>query len=187
MSGALVACEVLSALSSSYLYMITVMLVPYTVYYLVGMNFNRFSKTMVQSLGVLSLVGYLIMAIHFYYSIGRYVLTGAQKYPPRFYYTSYALGIGLLLILYRERVVNLLNKLKLLKFTLFVGANTFWIYLWHIPLVDYIAGKYHPLTCFAIVYTFSIAMVYIQKKIVDHACLHTSKGVEKYIRMIFQG
>lgn len=87
MGCALMASEFLSSVSTNYLYKIALMLVPYTIYYLVGMNFKRFSKTFILSSGIFWLACYLILAIYFYYKTGTYILTGTQKYPPHLLYS----------------------------------------------------------------------------------------------------
>lgn len=183
----IVISEVLAKISDDYLYVVGVMFIPYATYYLIGMNLYRFSTPTVLKTGIILLCIYVLIAIYLYTENGRYILTSSQKYPPQFYYSSYAIGVSLVLYSYRNKIVSGLNRIKLLNFTLFIGSNTFWIYLWHIPLADYMINRFAPLYSFIVVYGFAIILTFIQSKVVNAVCQHTEKNVGKFIRMIFLG
>lgn len=54
------------------------------------------------------------------------------KYPPTLYYIAYATIMSLLIF----SVLEYLHIEKIGAFVQFVSANTIWIYLWHIPVVE---------------------------------------------------
>ena len=107
---------------------------------------------------------------------------------PQFYYSSYALGISLLLLRFKNKLVSFFKKTHLLKFVLFIGSNTFWIYLWHIPIVEFFVGKYSTLLCFVLVFSIALLIVYAQNKLVDLVIKHVNDEEKKrLIRMVFIG
>lgn len=180
--------EFLACLSDNYWYMITVMFIPYIVYYCIGINIFRFSSREIQLTGIIMIAIYIVVALYLFYQTGSYVPTQAFKYPPRFYYTCYALGISAILFVYRERIVFLLEKVHLLRFSSFVGSHTFWIYLWHIPIVDYMTNYCNSITTFFTVYSMAVLIVYIQTILIKKMCNWIDSPVVcKNIKMIFLG
>jgi len=152
------------------------------------MNLYRFSSRSILLTGVILITIYSVVALYLYVKTGNYVPTQAFKYPPRLYYTSYALGISAILFVYRERIVFLLEKVHLLRFSSFVGSHTFWIYLWHIPIVDYMTNYCDSITTFFTVYSMTILIVYIQTILIKKMCNWIdSPVVYKNIKMIFLG
>lgn len=180
--------EILALISENYYYTIWIMFIPYAVYYILGINLNRFSEVMILNTGLALFVLYAIMAVFLSYESGCFVLTSDYKYPPRFFYTSYALGTSALLWYYRKKIVAFLEVVKIKNFALFVGSHTFWIYLWHIPIVDKMAGKYNAVICFITAYSISIILSYTQNLVVEKYCNSlNNKNVSKYVKMIFVG
>lgn len=180
--------EVLAILSSAYIYKVAIMFIPYASIYLFGMNFYRLSKRNILYTGVLFMLIYFAAAVFFYIQNGSYFPTQNYKYPPRIYYVSYALGISALLWYLRQQITFFLHKFRLHDFAKFIGSHTFWIYLWHIPIVDYLAKRYNYPTTFAIVCLSSISITYLQVVIVKMVCNHISRPTLcKNIQMIFIG
>ena len=129
--------ELLALISDNYYYVVMVMFIPYTSYYVLGINLNRFSEKEIKIAGVILLSCFAVIAFLLYIQNRDFILTGEHKYPPRFYYTSYALGSSAILWCIKDSIVSVLQALKIKNFAVFVGSHTFWFYLWHIPVVDY--------------------------------------------------
>ena len=180
--------ELLSTLSSTYLYKVIIMFIPYIAFYLIGMIIKDFPETNILKCGILFLLIYLAIAIYLYCQTGGYVLTGKFKYPPRIYYDCYALGSSALLWVFRRKIVLFLQKSYLYNLAKFVGSHTFWIYLWHIPIVDYMVNKYNSLWCFVVVYLSAIMITYIQSLLVEKCSERIDNPViRKNIRNVFIG
>ncbi len=64
-----------------------------------------------------------------------WMLMQANKYPPRAYFLIYGALCGIILWMSRNWWLKVLNN----KLFVFIGQNTIWIYLWHIPLAHYIS------------------------------------------------
>lgn len=106
----LIITELLAHISNNYFFLIFIMCLPYSVYYCLGINVDRFTNKHIKYFGAVCILIYAIIAIILYYTKGEYVLTGKYKYPPQLYYTSYALGISA--FLYIIRLKSLIYLLK---------------------------------------------------------------------------
>ena len=182
------ATEMLAKLSSGYFYKITIMFIPYVAIYLLGMNVNKFSRRSILIASIIFLWLYAVIAVILFVHTGSYVPTAKFKYPPRVYYVVYALGASGLLWCFRQQISRFLNAIRIKDFALFVGSHTFWIYLWHIPFVDYMVNKYDSPTTFVTVYFTAIAITYIQVTLVNKFCERINRPVlRKNLQMIFIG
>lgn len=180
--------EFLSIQSSDYFYKMFVMFIPYVAYYLIGMNINKYKEKTILKYGIIFIIAYAFLALFLYIKTGEYIPTGRFKYPPRLYYTLYALGISAILWYYRNNIVWVLIKVKLFQFAKFVGSHTFWIYLWHIPIVDYMVEKYDSSISFVVVYFSAIIITFIQTVIIEKVCeCVNSIYLRKNLKMIFIG
>lgn len=91
-------------------------------------------------LATLSFCVFLILFCYYRIDHGFIVLTSEYKYPPRLYYTSYGLGCTLVMWNYRTKIESFFNLIHIKQFAQFVGSHTFWLYLWHIPMVDIVGN-----------------------------------------------
>ena len=184
----LLLTEVLAKVSGNYLYKIVVMCIPYAVYYMLGINLSRFSRKKVAYAGCLLMGIFTVTAVCLYINAGEYIPTSKFKYPPQIYYTSYALGLSAFLYLCRNRIVIALRSIRLLDFSAFVGSHTFWIYLWHIPMVDYMSTRYDAPVTFFTVYFSSILITYMQTILVNRICASIENPTfRKNLKMVFIG
>lgn len=184
----LLLTEVLANVSDNYFYKIVVMCMPYMVYYILGINLSRFSRKNVEYAGCFLIALYMIIAACLYINAGEYIPTSKFKYPPQIYYTSYALGLSAFLYLCRNRIVIALRSIGLLDFAAFVGSHTFWIYLWHIPMVDYMSIRYDAPVTFFTVYFSSILITYMQTILVNRICTSVENPTfRKNLKMVFIG
>ncbi|EIY2678225.1 acyltransferase [Raoultella planticola] len=77
------------------------------------------------------------------------------KYPPTLYFIIYALMVTLPLYLILSKL-NIKGR-TISKSIFFLSSNTIWIYLWHIPIVEYLK-RYNPTYCFEIKYIIAFVI-----------------------------
>jgi peptidoglycan/LPS O-acetylase OafA/YrhL len=104
----------------------------YGAMFLLGMRLARLPRWSVLALAALA--GSIFAGIAFWYwsETGVFVATNAFKYPPRAYYIAYALMLSLALLAFRHELAALVPPGWPRALLGFIGANTLWIYLWHI-------------------------------------------------------
>lgn len=165
--GGLVLSEYLFCVYSGKIYDMIFMTIPYGMVYMLGMNVKRFSKKIQLALACSFLFIFIILFIYLWIVSGECVLTSVYKYPPHFYYMSYALAVTLLMWVYRNQIEYVMHKLHLRSFASYVGSHTYWLYLWHIPIVDIVQGHFNPPIRFLIIFGVAMSIVIVQDKIVD--------------------
>lgn len=184
----LVLNEALTFVSGNYWYSIVLMTLPYMLIYMLGINIRKFDKEYCWKLSLSMFIVYALQACLLFMLKGEYVLTGTFKYPPRLYYLSYSLLFIFMLWMYKDNITNFVQKCRLLPLVTFIGSHTMWIYLWHIPLIEYFVPKEDTTFSFFYVYILSVSMTYIQCRIVGAICKHIGKEeAVKMVRTIFIG
>lgn len=102
------------------------------------------------------------------------------KYPPRLYFMAYG-AVASVACFLAMRSKLLRRKVSLVTF---IGQNTIWIYLWHIPLIQ-LTGMLHLAwyVRFLLVYMLSVVVVRAQVALVNH-WQHTHKNLTllKYLK-----
>lgn len=180
--------DVLCRLSNNNYYIMLITILPYSAIFALGYNIRRISSKSILAITLVSTFIYISIAIILFYLKGVYMPTGVHKYPPRTYYICYALACIGFLFLNRYRIVSILDSLKVLKLSSFIGSHSFWIYLWHIPFVDSFVNmglKWYitfPMTLLA-----AILCTYIQTCIVEVVSKGVTEKKAKFIRLIFEG
>lgn len=76
------------------------------------------------------------------------------------------MGISLLLWIFRKDLENLFEALRISSFLKYVGQHTYWLYLWHIPIVDIVETDFTPVIRFIIIFSVALILVSIQHYIV---------------------
>lgn len=108
----------------------------YSAVFLLGLRAKILSRSSLVSVSGLLVALMSGAALYMKQEYGTVMLLQANKYPPQLYYLLWGMCISCLLWLTSgvwKRVLD--NNL----FT-FIGRNTIWIYLWHIPLVNIAVG-----------------------------------------------
>lgn len=165
--GGLVLSEFMFCAYPDRIYDMIFMTIPYGMVYMLGINVNHFSKKALLTLAGSFLSVFIILFIYLWVTSGEYVLTSLYKYPPRFYYISYALAITLLMWVYRSQIEWVMHKLHLRPFASYIGCHTYWLYLWHIPIVDIVQGHFTPLIRFIMIFGVAMSIVIVQDTIVN--------------------
>ncbi|EMB9126425.1 acyltransferase family protein [Klebsiella pneumoniae] len=126
----------------------------------------------------------LLISMATYTYINKNIILGPQdfKYPPTMYFASYSIAMTYITLCLLTLILKRRSDLPYI-FN-FISSNTIWIYLWHIPVVEYFK-KTNSIDNFAIKYLIaliiSITITYLQASIIKT----TTKN--KLIRNIFTG
>ena len=164
--------------------------VPYIFIFSLGYKILKLTKKQILIVISFSSLIFLCYAFYLYKINGSYILTGYYKYPPRLYYTSYAIAICTFLWLLRLRIVCFLEYFpRTIKQLLgYIGAHSMWIYLWHILLLNAVSSFSSSCVRFIVVYTASTCIVYWQTKLVNRIIMKCQNEIlKKNLRIIFIG
>lgn len=90
----------------------------------------------------------------------------ATKYPPQLYFLAWGMFISGILWFTRKWWTKVMDN----RLFTFIGQNTIWIYLWHIPFVNIVVkgpfDAWHPLWKYIFVYVTALCIYALQYKIV---------------------
>lgn len=93
----------------------------------------------------------------------------ATKYPPQLYFLMWGMLISGILWFSRRWWTPVLDR----KLFTFIGRNTIWIYLWHIPFVNIVVDgpfdAWHPLWKYIFVYAAALCIYAVQYRLVAMA------------------
>lgn len=91
----------------------------------------------------------------------------ATKYPPQLYFLAWGMFISGILWFTRKWWTKVMDN----RLFTFIGQNTIWIYLWHIPFVNIVVkgpfDAWHPLWKYIFVYVAALCIYALQYRIVE--------------------
>lgn len=164
------------------------MVIPYISIFTFGLIANKVSKKSLLLMAAFFMCIYIGYAIYYINTMGDYQLTSIQKYPPKLYYSSYAISLSLLLYVFRRKILSFCSMIKVVSIFEFLGSHTIWIYFWHIPLIKPIMIIPSDSLRFFIVITTATAITYLQTKIVNKVIIKIKKdSIKRNLRIIFIG
>lgn len=147
-----------------------VYLVGYSIIFLLGLKLRYYkNNSYVTAAIIITLASVLtIGAIIYINTNGLPIYINSYKYPPHSYFLLYGSCISVLLWLVRPLYSHLASS----KIFVFLGSNSIWIYLWHIPFI-LVANKYIDswIIRYAFVLISCIIMYYLQYYIVNRKAL----------------
>lgn len=151
---------------------------PYGIITCIAMLYSNLKKSEKSRI----IVSLLVMHLIYIFMLAKegYVSLNLFKYPARFYYWSYGVPIGFLLI---EMFKKLDLKLRDSGMIVFVSKHSLWIYLWHIfalAIVKYVIGIENWIIQFVFVFGFSIIVTLVQVKIIKSIQKIYDKQILKY-------
>ena len=185
---ALILFEGLCRLSTHWFYIILIMNIPYIIVFSLGIMIHRINKNQLLIIMMIAFALYFILSFLICYKNGHFIITGKYKYPPRLYYTSYAIGAIILLFYNRKQIHTFFHLCKIDKICAFIGSHTLWIYFYHIFLLDIIDDKFQWASRYAIVYVFSILFVINQDILIQHIVTNIkNENIKNNIMIIFKG
>ena len=141
--------------------------IPYSILFALGLriptinNKNNMMFFLVVSIlfvGIASMLAY----IH-----GEFMATQQYKYPPSIYYFSYAISVSVFLWIVSSKIWKVVSRNRKAKsLILFMAQNSIWIYLWHIPLIEFVKTNFF--LKYLIVVSISVSITYLQVWIVTN-------------------
>lgn len=110
---------------------------PYALVFAFGLKIPVLSSLQLRRFTIGFALLFAAFAVYFMWQHGQWYPTQKFKYPPQHYYLVYALLVALLLWQLAPSLLQICRQLQLIRFVLFAGANSIWIYLWHILTVQW--------------------------------------------------
>ncbi|MCR5244526.1 MAG: acyltransferase [Bacteroidales bacterium] len=150
--------------------------IPFMIAYSVPFLLGSILRTEKNTHGLLIFYSILFIALYSSYYLKSGVIDLQHfKYPPRAIFVLYGVFCSLILWVAKP----LLKRVAELKFFSFVGQNTLWIYLWHIPFVNLSSYIPNVLLRYIFVLMGAVSIFYLQRIIVNK-CLPNSSSIKKY-------
>ncbi len=138
----------------------------YGMFFMYGLRLseteNRKDRNFLVIFAVLAMLSGLAM---YMYANGMCIkISPEYKYPPRLYFLIWGLFMSVICWLASPYLTRLLGN----KLILFIGQNTIWIYLWHIPLIG-VAGMLTDswIVKFSILTIVSTTICFVQIRLLD--------------------
>lgn len=154
-------------------------LLGYSSLFMLGLRMRYISRKVMRWY-VLFVVLLLIAGILIYKDIHGFPIeiSPIYKYPPQSFYLIYGAIISILLWNFKNSILKFMAITKLSSLATFIGQNTIWIYLWHIPFVIF-ANKFVNdwMIRYIIIYSVSLLIFRVQYFTVNKA---NNKTLTKY-------
>jgi fucose 4-O-acetylase-like acetyltransferase len=116
--------------------LITHYLLPYAAVFWLGLRFSRLPDNTLLAIALGSTALFAGLALWHASLDGSFVQTQEFKYPPALYYLSFALALAIpTWFAARPLSRYIAAQPRLHALVAFIGQNSIWIYLWHIPVV----------------------------------------------------
>lgn len=152
----------------------------YSVPFIAGLRVGKMNS---KRLAIFSSLVFLVLASScFLYIIGggNALNINALKYPPQAYFLFYGLFMSLVChaLCCHTRLVRHIPAM-----CRFIGMNTIWIYLYHIPLIQISGMLSLPWWLrYIVVYAISVAVTYVQIRIVARLRSQHDSAIYKYLK-----
>lgn len=193
---ALVVWEVLRYLTGSYIKLpivsqislVTHYAIPYSIIFLLGMRMiNLDKKALLLVAGTAFFIFVSYMALLFL-KRGTIVPTQALKYPPSIYYLSYAIFVSFILWTVSYDIAGYARRIKVINLVNFISQNSIWIYLWHIPFINYLQFDWF-INKYFVVYFCAVCIVFFQVYTVNKLISKNifSNGFNKNMKIFLTG
>lgn len=164
-----------SGIVKIFIYDILLYMIPYTIFFGIGIRLSQLSTKFLILILVFLFVGFSSLSIYFFAQKGYFILTQTYKYPPKFYYSSYSIFISILLYIsvFKMNILDIFKRKYIKTIILFLNTSSMWIYLWHIFVLYNLmwAGYSFPpflnnyIAKFIIVCFLSVILTFFQKSL----------------------
>ncbi|WP_370979338.1 acyltransferase family protein [Agaribacterium sp. ZY112] len=163
-------------------------LIPYALLFAIGLRFPSLNAAGRWCLFLCGFIIFVVVGGLLSFQAGEYVATQAYKYPPSFYYFSYALWVCCLLWPLLPNLLTLIERCKLRPLLIFVASNSIWIYLWHICYLFLPVYEFNTFVRWALVFSLSTCTMLIQYALVQKLiAMSSNKTYRHYLRVLFTG
>lgn len=140
-------------------------------------------------IALLLLLAFLFLVIKYYLETGHLVASQVYKYPPTFYYFSYALGVTFFLTVFVE--LSKIGSMLVGRIMAWIGRRTMWAYLWHIfilYLLSWKGIKSNFAVKFFIVFLLTFSIVTIQELSLEYLLSKVdNEATKKWLKIVFKG
>ena len=162
-------------------------IVPYAIVFAVGLRLPELTRNQILRLTVGSFVIFGTLGTALFALSGKFIPTQAFKYPPSIYYLSYALAVSSVIWLASDTILNRLKSIKISTPALFVGQNSMWIFLWHIPLIEMIHLPFY--FKYPLIFVLASLATFIQVRFVRWMLVSKigNPSIRKNLRLLFTG
>ena len=142
----------------------------YSFFFICGLRLKNMLYSDMKKVILFSIALFVFYIVYFYWKFDYTTIIPFQnyKYPPNSYYIIYGIFMSVLLYYIKYVLPGRAEIFFSSKQIMFIGSNTIWIYLYHIPLIQittFLNVKIWYLQ-FLIVYLLAIMITYIQVSIV---------------------
>ena len=165
-------------------------MIPYGVLFAFGLSIPKLKPRSTLYLCIFFSLCFIILAAYFWINTGNFIQTQKFKYPPSLYYFSYAIAVSIFLWAIGEKTWSFIEKYKLIsRLILFVASNSIWIYLWHIPLVQFIPININFTLKYILSFSIATFVTYIQVRIVINLLIPLIKNnrMKKNLKIVLTG
>ncbi|MFC3024393.1 acyltransferase, partial [Vibrio zhugei] len=121
------------------IFLVSHYIIPYSLIFALGLRMLNLQSKNLQVLALVNLTIFTFIAIALYVINGEIIPTQQYKYPPSYYYFSYAIFVASVLCLLASKINTLVTHFKLNYLVYFIAKNSIWVYLWHIPFVKFLS------------------------------------------------
>lgn len=171
-----------------YLSYIFYYIIPYSILFALGIRMPKLTPRSNSIIIGISLITFIVLGALLFYENGYLTPTWHHKYPPSGYYISFALLGCMFCWLTGAHLWNLIRKIRALKsIILFMAQNSLWIFLWHIPFVEYI-DKFFIIE-YIIAMSAATLITYLQVYLIKNIILPgvSNRNLQYNIKMILTG
>lgn len=155
-------------------------LIGYAPLFMLGLRL-RYSESKLRLQYLYFAIVTLIIGIFIYKLLHGFPITLSPqyKYPPQSYYLVYGAVLSILLWFGKSLIGKIISLCRISSIAIFIGQNTIWIYLWHIPFV-LLAGQFieNWILRYVIIYGLSSLIFMIQYYVVIKI---DNKTITKYL------
>lgn len=168
-----------------------VVLVRDWVYYAIGYGFVFLLGIRMKGLKCVDVMLFIAIIVALFIAmgvVGKYSLLGNDsvflhvndwKYPP----TSIFLLYGLIMAVLGYTIVNIKQRARLNTIVNFIGCNSIWIYLWHIPFISITARMDMVWWMrFVVVYMAAVGIYYLQYVLVEIIGKREKYNILKFLK-----
>lgn len=162
-------------------------IIPFTMVFAYGLHMPHMSTSDHKLAFLFGLFVFLALFAILFVTRSEIVPTQDFKYPPQAYYLAFSL-IGMeFLWLIMSSIIKLISKIRIMSCINFIGQNSLWIYLWHIPFVKFIDTNF--IIEYAISFSGAVLITFLQVTIIKIFVMPhiNSAKVKRNLKMILTG